>query len=319
MIIFSIFSLVIIYSGFEAYFRYRFDESDSLGFLKVTSKWNSRHVVFNNYQYRDRDFTVSKKPGVVRIGVMGDSNAFGYGIKDANQRFSNVLEENLKKNGYKVEVYNFGVSGLDTDTEVLEYQRVKQFNFDILVWQYFLNDVEPYNQSTGTKVLQEAQKEPPGIITFLSDNSFFFNYVYWRLSAKYNATYVKIKNSDLAQYNNPPVFNSHKQIIDNFTKDLNADKKKIVVLVIPFIYFIPNYPAVAMDVHKRMDKIFTDDGANVVDLLPYIKGKNKRDLVVGMYDAHPNEYVHALAADKLYGAIYPLLENKNGGTIVKGQ
>lgn len=64
---FVIFSIILIYSGLEAYFRYRFDESDSLGFLKVNGKWFERHVVFNNYFVRDRNFESKKKDGKIRI------------------------------------------------------------------------------------------------------------------------------------------------------------------------------------------------------------------------------------------------------------
>ena len=99
LIVFTLLSFVFIYSAFEGYFRYSFDVSDSLGFLKVSHKWDQRHVIYNNYQYRDKDFAVQKEEGTVRIGVMGDSMAFGYGIKDTNNRFSNLLEEKLLKDG----------------------------------------------------------------------------------------------------------------------------------------------------------------------------------------------------------------------------
>jgi hypothetical protein len=276
-------------------------------------------VVYNNFQYRDKNFTVAKTPGVVRIGVMGDSNAFGYGIKNVNNRFSNILEHELNTHGYHTEVYNFGVPGLDTETEIHEYQRIKQLNFDILVWEYFLNDIEISSESAGQKVLQTAQIAPSGLITFLSDHSFFFDYIYWRLNAKYDKTFVKIRNADLAQYDNPRIFNYHTHLINSFTQDLKSNGKKIVTLVLPFLYFFPNYPANAISIHHRMDKLFLEDGvAQVVDMLDYVKGKHKQDLVVGPYDAHPNEYVHKIAADKLYDAIIPLLEKTpDGKTIIK--
>ncbi|HSW97504.1 MAG TPA: SGNH/GDSL hydrolase family protein, partial [Candidatus Saccharimonadales bacterium] len=189
-LVFFLISFVLIYSVFEAFFRYRFDESDSLGFLNVTQRWYQRHVVYNNYQYRDKNFTVTKTPGVVRIGVMGDSNAWGYGIKNVNNRFSNILESELQDKGYKVEVYNFGVPGLDTWNEIDEYHKKDaQFHVDILLWSYFLNDVEPPH-SAGTAVLANAGNGIPPLVEFLSDHSFFFDYLYWRLSSKYNTTFT---------------------------------------------------------------------------------------------------------------------------------
>jgi hypothetical protein len=316
--VFLIFTFVFVYSGFEAYFRYRFDESDSLGFLNVTKKWNERHVEYNNFQYRDnKNYEITKTKGVVRIGVMGDSNTFGYGIKDVNNRFSNVLEKKLNDSGYKAEVYNCGVSGLDTWNEIIEYKtKCYALKPDILVWQYFLNDIQA-TKSAGTTVLQNAGSQINPTVKFISDHSFFFNYTYWRLSTKYSNTFYQIRDADLKQYKNPEVFAFHTSQINEFSSYLKSENIKFVVTVFPFFKFFPDYPA--EDVHKRMDKIFQENGATaVVDMLSFLKGRNAKDLIVGQYDTHPNEYVHGLVADKLYEAIVPLLEKtKEQGTILK--
>ncbi len=313
------FSFVWIYSGFEVYFRYKFDQSDSLGFLNVTKRWYARHVVYNNYQFRDNDFRLEKKPGVVRIGVMGDSNAWGYGIKDINNRFSNQLETKLKKAGYNVEVYNFAVPGEDTWNEIEEYNRnAKKFNIDILIWSYFLNDAEP-KDSAGTQILINSGKQIPPLIRLISGHSVFFDYLYWRLSTKYNSTFLQLRNVDIQQYSIKPVFEAHKISIENFTKDLNKNNIKTVVLVFPFMRYFPNYPATS--IHDKMDKVFKDAGVTVlIDLLPTLHNKQAKDLIINRFDTHPNELVHKIAADKLYNAIIPLLEKtKDKGTIIKTQ
>ena len=87
---------ILTFSAFEAYFRYIYDEPDGLGFLLVNNKWQERHVVYNNYFFRDRDFNPVKREGTTRIGVLGDSVAFGGGIENVNDRFSNILERKLK-------------------------------------------------------------------------------------------------------------------------------------------------------------------------------------------------------------------------------
>ena len=313
-------SFAYIYSGFEFYFRYRFDQSDSLGFLKTSERWTARHVVFNNYQYRDRDFRVQKTPGVVRVGVIGDSNTMGAGIRNPENRFSNILEKLLNDHGYKVEVYNFGVSGFDTDQEVTEYnRRLKQFDVDLLVWQYFFNDVEEATHSAGTQILKHEQALPRGLITFLTDHSFFFDYLYWRLAAKYDSTFGEIRNADVQQYNIPEVFNHHSDLIASFSGQLRQQNKPFVVLLLPFMYFFPNYPKEVIEIHQRMDALFRHDGATaIVEIVEDLLKKQKQDLIASPYDSHPNEYVHRLAAEKLYAAIAPLLRvASNGGTFVK--
>lgn len=319
-VVFFILSFIVLYSVFEAYFRYRFDESDSLGFLNVTQRWDARHVTYNNFQYRDDNFNVEKTPGVVRIGVMGDSNAFGYGIKNVHNRFSDLLEQKLKNNGYKVQVYNFGIPGNDTYEEINEYNyRDKAFKVDILVWQYFLNDAEPHNNSEGTKVLQDFGNKIPPFIKSLSYHSFFFDYLYWRFSSGYVQTFTKLRNADIAQYYNPKTYSYHVKLINRFTKELSSQNTKTVVVVFPFLRFLPNYPVDAFDVHLRIDNLFKDDKVSaLIDLLPFLKHMDAKNLVVNRYDTHPNEFVHAIAAQKLCEQIIPLLEKtKNNGTIIK--
>ncbi len=304
--VFSIFLLILVFSSFEAYFRYQFDESDSLGFLQVNDKWLERHVIYNNYFTRDRNFERKKKEGTVRIGVIGDSIAFGYGIKDVNNRFSNILEKKLKDAGYNVEVYNLGKSGFDTPDEIEEYNKsFKQLNFDIIVWEYFLNDAEPKGKSNGTKVLLKERAKGK-IITFLSDRSYFFDYIYWRLAAKYEKTFRELRNVDMAAYHDGDNFLSHKKDVTDFIAQLKNENRKIVVIVFPFMYFFPNYPAT--DINQKMDNIFKENGAELIDLLGDLKGKNAKDLIVSQFDYHPNESVQRLAADRLYEKIVPLLK-----------
>ncbi len=132
---FSLVLTILTFTSFEVYFRYIYDDSDGLGFLKVNKKWLERHVVYNAYFYRDRDFTTEKKEGLTRIGVLGDSLTFGAGVKNVNNRFSNLLEQKLQVAGKNVEVYNLGVPGIDTQAEIQQYEKVKNLNFDITTTQ----------------------------------------------------------------------------------------------------------------------------------------------------------------------------------------
>lgn len=304
--IFSIFLLILIFSFFEAYFRYRFDESDSLGFLKVNNKWMQRHVIYNNYFTRDRDFERKKKEGTARIGIIGDSITFGYGIKNVNNRFSNILEKKLKDAKYNVEVYNLGKSGFDTPDEIEEYNKnFKQLNFDIIVWEYFLNDAQPKGKSKGTKVLLKERAKGE-LTTFLSDNSYFFDYIYWRMAAKYEKTFRELRNADVAVYYDEKNFEQHKKDVTNFIAQLKNENRKIIVIVFPFMYFFPNYPA--LDIHKRMDNIFKENGVELIDLLGDLKDKYSKDLIISQFDYHPNEFVHKIAADRLSEKIIPFLK-----------
>lgn len=303
--VFTTFVIILIYSGFEAYFRYRYDESDGLGFLQVDKRWHKRHDVLNSYYYRDRNFEENKKEGVMRVGVIGDSITEGSGIRNPKDRFSDILEQKLKDAGKNVEVYNLGKSGLDTVQEARAYQDVKHLKFDILVWEYFINDVQPEN-STGTPIIIKNSLRGK-LVTFLSEKSFFFDYIYWRFSSKYSQTIQELRNADIAQYHNEPVLQAHEKRISDFIESLKADNTKIVVIFFPSLYLLnPNY--LAKEEYYMMVDYFKEKGVDAtVDLLPELMDKNPKTLMASRFDTHPNEIVHALAAEKLFQEILPFL------------
>lgn len=307
-LIFTLFLLVIIFSGFEAFFRYKYDESDGLGFLKVNQRWQARHVVFNSDFFRDRNFT-AKKEGTTRICAIGDSVTLGGGIKNIDNRFTNLLEGKLRAANYNAEVYNLGKSGYDTDGEKAIYESTKFLNCDIVIWAYFLNDVQPQGASTGSPIIQ-SESRTSKLVGALSDTSYFFDYLYWRLSARYEKTFGELKNADLGAYQNPQVFDAHKKTVISWLGEMKADNKKVVVVIFPFVHLFPNYPAA--QIHEKMGTIFKENGADgVVDLLDYLKGENAKDLIASKFDYHPNEDVHKLAAAKLFEKVAPLLNPAN--------
>lgn len=302
----TVFSFILAFSLFESYFRYVYDQSDGLGFLKVNARWHARHVVYNSDFFRDRNFETVKNKGTVRIGVLGDSIAFGGGIKDVNNRFSNILEKKLKESGANVEVYNLGTPGYDTEGEIEKYQKVKHLNFDIIIWQYFLNDIQRLGKSTGTPIIAKSSKQGK-IVQSISSQSFFFDYLYWRFSQRYNKTFEELRDADLYRYKDQDQLKIHKEEIAAFIKSLQDDRKKVVVIIFPFLYFLESdYPAT--DVHQLMSTHFQENGVQVVDMLDYLQGKIGRGLWASEFDSHPNEFVHQLAAEKLFEKVAPLIK-----------
>lgn len=305
-IVFTILILILTYSVFEAYFRYVYDASDGLGFLKINERWHNRHVVFNSDFFRDRNFDEKKKAGVVRIGVLGDSITFGGGIENVNNRFSNILEKKLKETGYNVEVYNLGKPGYDTEGEIQVYESVKHFNFDIIVWEYFLNDIQLLGKSTGTPIIARESKTGK-TVQFLSQKSFFFDFLYWRTSQRYNRTLGELRNADLERYKDADQLKLHLAQTAEFLKKLNAENKKVIVVIFPLLYFLgPNYPA--EDVHEIMSTHFKENGAQVIDVFSFLKGRNGKDLWASPFDSHPNEFVHNIAAQKIYDEVVGIVK-----------
>lgn len=294
----TVFIFIFIFSLCESYFRYVYDEPDGLGFLKVSKKWTERHVIYNNYFYRDRDFDQAKKERITRIGVLGDSITWGGGVENPSDRFSNILEKKLNDAGYKVEVYNLGRPGYDTQQEIAEFEKVRNLNFDLIIWEYFLNDIQPNIKSTGTRII-ETNRDLPPYITFFTNKSYFLDYLYWRLTPKHRKTFRELKAADIAQYSNQEILKKHEERIANFIKSFEGTNTKILVVIFPSLLLLgQDYPAA--HIHHLMTEIFRQDNLEVIDLLADFRNMNKKELMASNFDPHPNELAHQLVAQKLF-------------------
>lgn len=287
----------------EAYFRFIYDSSDGLGFLKVNQKWHERHVRLNGDFRRDEEFKLQKTREISRICAIGDSITFGYGIKNLEDRYTEILEKSLRREGYKVEVYNLAISGANFRDAVSTYKQYKFLNCDIILYQYVLNDIRDNEQQA--KILEENSKVSPLIKKALGA-SYFFDFVYWRLNQRYNDSFAKLQEIDFADFENQEKLKNHLSEISKFLEEIKSDNKKIIVVIFPMFYSLDNnYPGW---IHTLIEAYFTKEGATVVDLLPLAIGKNLKDLRASRFDAHPNEYFHNLTAKRIHDSLKELLK-----------
>ncbi len=287
----------------EAYFRFIYDKSDGLGFLQVSYKWYERHVRVNGDFKRDREFKIQKAAQVTRICAIGDSITFGYGIKNINDRYTEILEKTLQKNGYKVEVYNLAISGVNTRDEIGIYRQYKFLDCDIILHQYLPRDIRDNEEQA--QLFKENSKVSP-LAKKASQFSYFFDFIYWRLNQRYDDTFKKLQTIDFKDYENQGKLNHHLSEISQYVQEVKDDGKKMIVVIFPMFYSIDkNYPSW---IHTKIGERFAKEGAVVVDLLPLSAGKNLSDLRASPFDAHPNEYFHNLTAQRVYGPLKDLIK-----------
>lgn len=307
LIVVSIFATILFFSlNFtlaEAYFRFIYDHSDGLGYLKVSEKWHQRHVKYNGDFRRDREFILKKTSGILRICAIGDSITFGYGIKNPEDRYPNILEKTLRQNGEKVEIYNLAVSGTNLSDSVTTYKLYKFLDCDLILYQYALNDIR--NNEEQAKTLEQFKKVSP-LVKSAQNFSYFFDFMYWRLNQKYNNSFRSLQAIDTKDFENEEKLSRHLLEISQFVKEIRSDQKKMIVIIFPMFYSLDNtYPGW---IHALIGGYFRKEGAQVVDLLPLAIGKDLNDLRASRFDAHPNEYFHSLAAKEVYEPLKMLLK-----------
>lgn len=105
--------------------------------------WHQKLHVFNKDLLRyTTDTFPAKKPGILRIIVIGDSHAYGYGIA-AEDTYPSVIEKELKKN-FQVEVINLGIPGAQPHTYLeLLTKYIPTLQSDLVINGITLNDFMP--------------------------------------------------------------------------------------------------------------------------------------------------------------------------------
>jgi len=77
-----------------------------------------------------------------------------------------------------------------------------------------------------------------------------------------------------------------------------AGRTKLVVVVFPFMSHFFDYAF--EDAHRALADTFKSMNVPVVDLFPVYRKVNGDSLVVGAFDAHPNETANRIAAEEIW-------------------
>lgn len=100
-------------------------------------------VTTNSCGLRSPELPVAKSSGVVRIALLGDSFAFGWGVRQ-EESFAAVLERELSTiigPDRRVEVINLGVPGYSTFQEVARLEEIGlDFQPDLILVYFIVND-----------------------------------------------------------------------------------------------------------------------------------------------------------------------------------
>jgi lysophospholipase L1-like esterase len=118
------------------------------GFRGWWSKEGAAAISINSFGFRDREHSIEKPPGVIRVAVLGDSYIEAFQVAQSAM-FGSVLERELNAHAadagieQSFEVLSFGISGYSTAQELLALrQHVWQFDPDIVLLAFLpANDV----------------------------------------------------------------------------------------------------------------------------------------------------------------------------------
>ena len=142
----SLLSFVVFFFFVKFYYPHFFEATNNVYDKKTPRRWIDRHVNWNSNGYRDDHFWLDKDPRETRLAFIGDSYTFGYGIKNMNQRYTELLGDKLRAlcaPDKTLKTYNFGLPGNQSQTYIKQVPlEVMRYKPDVIIMEYYLDDID---------------------------------------------------------------------------------------------------------------------------------------------------------------------------------
>ena len=296
------FTIALLLGVGEGYFRFVYAESDGLPTL-ASQNWLARYWRTNALGYRDPDWQVSQLEGRKKILVVGDSFAAGWGIQNPDDRFGNVLATRL---GDSYVAVNLGKPGASTVEESDNLQRYPLDKADVVILQYYLNDIENAALSIGLDPKLDPTKDMPA----WANDSYLANFVYWRLIDRIRPeqegtqTYWDWLYS---MYDNSTVWAIHQKQLNQFADVVNQKGAKLIVVIFPNMldpfHSVPYVDRVAQAFEAK-----GLDSENIVKLFDAAAAMPLAERVVSGRDAHASVTFNHMVGDMLYDKVTKLVQ-----------
>ncbi len=280
-------------------FRLKSNHQGEYGGVKITT---------NAYGFRDENIEINKSSNMLRVLVLGDSITFGHGDVLQYELYSEVLEDQLNQymTSLDIEVLNMGCPGNSAWQEYYDLRNGLQFQPDVVIIQYTLNDVtEPYlvaKRHGGEGLDYHGVKDIPYYDYLLSQNSAFYLFlkdiisrIKFQSITKTDLQRNALEREVLEALDNLVTYHDHPKIKTAWEEYLKWLKKIVtlcnernipcILLISPYSFQLDldssfAYPQEILNTFARENDFIT------IDLLAYLQQEFK-DQMIQKYSLSP--------------------------------
>lgn len=281
-----------------------------------------------DWSSRLEGYSINKKEGIFRILVLGDSTAYGQGVK-RTETFSKRLEEMLNNDGKgRFEVINSGFCGIDTmqELEILlnngpdkinrpelpgEGYQGMAYRPDMILLQYTVgNDAQwygpgglelypPHRWKDGVRRYNYGDYAIPlseTIDRWLTKNSRFYLFFLNKYHGFLTRLGLRNEVDRIRAMYQPHLVGWQRSAYALGRIGEIARANSIPAVIV--IWATGNDNSLA-DVHKLVGSVGRERGFHVLDLAEAVEWP-KEDFAVSKTDGHPNAKAHNIAAEAIY-------------------
>ena len=306
-IIFTLLLISIVFLGGETYYRFFVDRTQGFGGVKLNERWGRRHYTFNNFRIRDnQDYFPKINPSKKqRISFLGDSFTEGLGIKNVDDRFTNIIRNTFPQ----WEIHCLAKRGRDTHSEYLflDFARKNNYQFDYVVLCYCLNDIDYLVPEM--KLIDKDANKSIKEAGYLEKNSYFIDTFIGNLKPSLSKNISNYYQYLQATYSND-IWKTQADSLKAISRLVEKNGGKLIAVSFPFLNTPWNQYQFEF-VHKRLDSLWKSINVPHLDLLPEFKNHPAEKLVVNKFDAHPNELADSIAAKLIAKFLDANINNTN--------
>lgn len=251
------------------------------------------------------------RPGVVRIGITGDSVTMGSGVE---QRATYVarLERKLNasqqspKRGSRYEVLNFGLAGInaaDAMNRLVKF--ADDYHPDVIIYGFTPNDVQgPHYEKRGTKEerLERFQRalrlntSPSHLVRLVGPS---FRSLLERMG---NDSGSIVREVEYNYFENPLAHEDFERALDVFAEQVRKHDGCGLVLIHTQLSEL-GWLHPWRHINAHVEDLAGERGVAAVQTFPFFAGREESSLWVGPTDPHPNAEGHRLLAEALFAGL----------------
>jgi hypothetical protein len=253
--------------------------------------WENRYVNFNTQVFRDDDHALVKPHGARRLLMIGDSFAFGWGVKSLDDRMDIRIGKALERGtNERWETMNMAHGETTTLDHIRYLKQALPYKPDIVLLLYAFNDM---NYLFPIPPRREFYGFGPSAILYR--NSYLFQEIFVRLHyMRYR--YAPSVNGTFDPYRDDALLNRHFEDLAEFVT--LARRGGASVWIIPFdIRLSLGEPFVGR--YEQFVSMARSRNLPVLSLEETLRRYPYHRLTVNRLDAHPNAFANRLGAEAI--------------------
>lgn len=308
-ILFSLVTLITILIVLEIVFRIGWKNND----WWIDEKRGAVYVYpINRYgpgrfdHVRDFKYEKQKPKDTIRVVCVGDSFTWGDGVK-FDDTYAKRLERSLnyfyrQKTGKRYEVLNMSWCGFSSFQEINELGFIKEYQPDLIIWGYCLNDTEDWANPDGVQALRYKyifKREPNKFLKILYHNSYLSSFIANRVSNLriafgYTKYYKHLYEDSYMGWIR----------VQKSFEILKEQKIPIIVLVFPLVSYKLDGGYPFLEIHQKIRKELGKNGLTYIDFYNEFKNENPIRLQAVPYkNPHPSEIAHRIIEEVIYNKL----------------